>query len=135
MAILAAEVGSRGCRILLIEDETSIAEMYTSVLRLSGHEVQVAHDGTAGLKAAREGDFDLVLLDIRMPGRDGMSVLAELAQDTHSREWPVVMLTNFDDPALRSRAGELGARDYLLKSKVMPRQLAELVPGWARTCG
>src|SRR5947209_12543658 len=63
--------------------------MYASVLRLSGHEVQVAHDGTAGLKAAREGDFDLVLLDIRMPGRDGMSVLAELAQDTHSREWPV----------------------------------------------
>ena len=109
--------------------------MYATVLRHYGYDVRIALDGIAGLQAAREADYDLILLDIRMPGVDGMTVLAELRQDEHTRNWPVVMLTNFDDPNLRARARDLGARDYLLKSRVMPKQLAELVPGWAKTCG
>ena len=125
----------KGCRILLIEDETSIADMYASMLRHFGHEVRIERDGAAGLAAAVEEVFDLVLLDIRLPQMDGMDVLVALAHDERTRERPVVMLTNYDDPDLRRRARDLGARDYLVKSQVMPKQLAERVRVWATTCG
>jgi DNA-binding response OmpR family regulator len=108
--------------------------MYASMLRLHGHAVRVEVDGAAGLRAAAETEFDLVLLDIRLPLIDGMHVLTELLGNERTSGWPIVMLTNYDDPALRSMAHAAGARDYLIKSRVMPRQLAELVVEWVTSC-
>jgi CheY-like chemotaxis protein len=109
--------------------------MYASILRIHGHQVRVEADGTAGLLAAAEADFDVVLLDIRMPHMDGMDVLAQLMGGERTRTWPIVMLTNYDDPELRERARDLGARDYLVKSQLMPAQLVAKVSVWAATSG
>ena len=128
-------VPEKGCRILLVEDESAIADLYATVLRMHGHDITIAPDGVVALETADGHDFDLVLLDIRLPRLNGMAVLETLAARPRTQAWPVVMLTNFDDPALRRRALELGARDYLLKSRVVPRQLAEMIPGWATSCG
>lgn len=128
-------VPEKGCRILLVEDEPAIADLYATVLRMHGHDITIAPDGVVALEVAGGHDFDLVLLDIRLPRLDGMAVLENLAGRPRTQAWPVVMLTNFDDPALRRRALDLGARDYLLKSKVVPRQLAEMIPSWATSCG
>ena len=109
--------------------------MYSSILRLNGHDVTEATDGLAGLRAAQGGDFDLVLLDLLLPRLGGLEVLKALTEDSRSKGWPVVILTNLDDPTLRSQAFTLGAREYVLKSEIVPRQLAQLVPQWALTCG
>jgi len=105
--------------------------MYSVVLRLHGHRVTVAGDGEAGLDAASAGAFDLVFLDIRLPKLDGIAVLDALSHKGLTDTLPVVMLTNYHDPRLRDRALELGARDYLIKSSTMPRDLAARVPTWA----
>jgi DNA-binding response OmpR family regulator len=122
-----------GYRILLIEDEASIADMYAAVLRMHGHEVRIEPDGAAGLQAAAVADFDLVLLDIRMPRMDGVEVLTELMAGQRTKTWPIVMLTNYDDPELRQRTRELGARDYVIKSQLIPALLATRVNLWVRS--
>jgi DNA-binding response OmpR family regulator len=128
-------VESLGCHILLVEDEPDIATMYSVVLKLYGHKVTVAGDGQAGLDAATGGAFDLVFLDIRLPKLDGIAVLDALASKGLTDTLPVVMLTNYHDPRLRDRALELGARDYLIKSSTMPRDLAARVPTWVDCSG
>ena len=120
-------------RVLLIDDDQLIAEMYAIALRRSGYDVRIAPGGVAGLVDAREADFDLVLLDIAMPDMDGMDVLARLRNDARSQAWPVVMFTNSDDLALRIKAHHLGARDYVVKSSVMPKDLPGLVVRWMST--
>ena len=122
-------------RILLIDDDRLIAEMYAAALGRSGNDVRVAVGGLAGLAAAREADFDLVLLDIAMPDLDGMEVLARLRDEARTQRWPVVMFTNSDDTALRNRACHLGARDYVVKTSIMPMALADFVVTWTNTCG
>jgi CheY-like chemotaxis protein len=109
--------------------------MYSVVLKLYGHKVTVAGDGQAGLDAATGGAFDLVFLDIRLPKLDGIAVLDALASKGLTDTLPVVMLTNYHDPRLRDRALELGARDYLIKSSTMPRDLAARVPTWVDCSG
>ena len=132
LAIHASDM-ALGYRILLIEDEASIADMYAAVLRMHGHEVRIEPDGAAGLQAAAVADFDLVLLDIRMPRMDGVEVLTELMAGQRTKRWPIVMLTNYDDPELRQRTRELGARDYVIKSQLIPALLATRVNVWVRS--
>lgn len=120
-------------RVLLIDDDQLIADMYAIALRRSGYDVRVAAGGVAGLMQAREADFDLVLLDVAMPDVNGMDVLVRLQEETRTRMWPVVMFTNSDDLALRIKAHHLGARDYVVKSSVLPKDLPELVVRWVGT--
>lgn len=105
--------------------------MYRLLLEMRGHSVRVAADGTSGLEAAQTGDFDLVLLDVELPGTDGISILGILHADPCTRDIPVVMIINHGDPVLREKALELGARDYVVKSRTSPRELAERVESWA----
>ena len=114
----------------MVEDEPDIARMYSVVLTLKGHQVTVAGDGEAGLDAALTRDFDLVFLDVRLPKLDGIAVLDRLAAEGVAGSRPVVILTNYHDPLLRQRALDLGARDVLIKSSTMPRDLAERVADW-----
>jgi CheY-like chemotaxis protein len=128
----AAPSSAKSCQVLLVEDDPSVAELYATVLRLNGHVVTVAADGLAGLDALRSGNFDIVLLDIRMPHMDGLEMLRTAIGERGPTKAPVVILTNYDDPNLRQQALDLGARDYLLKSRTMPQALAAKV---AELCG
>ena len=127
-----AEASTKSCHVLLVEDDAAVAELYATVLRRYGHVVTVAVDGLAGLEAIKSGSFDLILLDIRMPRMDGLAMLRTMIGEEVATDTPVVMLTNYDDSILRQEALDLGAREYLLKSRTMPQDLASQLTRW---CG
>lgn len=110
-------------KILLIEDEPKAADYLRKGLTENGYAVEVAHNGTDGLHTATNGDHDLVILDVMLPGIDGFAVLSALRT---FREVPVLMLTargNTDD---KVRGFNLGADDYLVKPFQFPELLARV---------
>lgn len=108
-----------------------MAELYRLRLDREGHRVDVAADGQAALEAVRRERPDLILLDIRMPRLSGIAVLEEVRADGGLRDLPVVMLTNYSDPAQVQRCRELGIEAYLVKSRTTPRQLADWIAEWS----
>lgn len=100
-------------RVLLVEDERPLAESIRRGLSEQGIVVDVAHDGVTGLWLARENPYDVIILDIMLPGRNGYEVLRDLRED---RNWtPVMMLTAKDGEYDQTDAFDLGADDYLTK--------------------
>lgn len=108
-------------RVLVIEDERTLAGFIEQSLRSEGYAVGVRHDGPAGEAAALTGDYALVLLDLTLPGRDGVDVLAALR--THLPELPVIVLTARSAVEEKVRALDQGATDYITK----PFSLEELL--------
>lgn len=101
--------------ILIIEDEPDIQNFISRVLELEGYCVLRADDGKTGLKIARENSVSLVLLDLRLPGPDGWSVLREMKQDAALAHIPVVVLTAIAESMQRRRTMRMGASQYLVK--------------------
>ena len=99
-------------RILLADDDTELTEMLSQYLGAEGFAVEAAHDGDSALARARSGAFDLLVLDVMMPGKNGFDVLRELRR--HSL-MPVLMLTARDEDVDSIVGLELGADDYLPK--------------------
>ncbi|MCA1833128.1 MAG: ANTAR domain-containing response regulator [Actinomycetota bacterium] len=108
-------------RVLIAEDETIIRMDLREMLEEEGYEVMEAADGDAAVAIAREAAPDLVILDIKMPGRDGLSAAKEIAAD---RIAPVLILTAYSQRELIARASEAGAMGYLVK----PFQKTDLLP-------
>jgi DNA-binding response OmpR family regulator len=100
-------------RILVVEDEVAIADFLVHGLEAEGHDVRVAEDGVEGEKLALGGDFDLVILDRMLPGRDGMDVLARVRRAEPAL--PVIMLTAMDAVEDRVAGLDQGATDYVTK--------------------
>jgi DNA-binding response OmpR family regulator len=100
-------------RIVLVEDEPAIRRGVADALRLSGYDVTEAADGAVGLKEAQVGGVDLVLLDLVLPKRDGLDVLAELRRVCPAR--PVIILTARGGEEDRVRGLKMGADDYVVK--------------------
>src|SRR5450759_1960291 len=100
-------------RILVAEDESGIATFIVKGLSAAGHTASVAEDGNAAFWLARSGDFDLVVLDLGLPGRDGLSVLTELRQD--GIEIPVIILTARDGIDTLVSGLDSGASDFIAK--------------------
>lgn len=101
--------------ILVIEDEPDIAEIVRYNLEQAGFEVTVTEDGETGLALAREDPPALVVLDLMLPGMDGLDVCKILKQDAATRDVPVLMLTARKDEVDRIVGLELGADDYVVK--------------------
>lgn len=108
-------------RILLIEDESTLSLLLRERLEREGYSVRVCQDGEQGLTQALGGTFDLLLLDIKLPGRNGFDVCRELRR--HSMNVPVLMLTARGDVNDRVHGLKTGADDYLVK----PFEVAELL--------
>lgn len=100
-------------KILIVEDDPAIALGLEDDLKLEGYEVEVAPDGESALRRARDGGFDLLLLDIMLPGKDGFQVCRELRRGGISV--PIVMLTARAQPAEKVLGLEMGADDYVTK--------------------
>jgi DNA-binding response OmpR family regulator len=100
-------------RILLIDDEPAVTRMVARGLTLSGFEVLVAETGEEGLLVLGSEPVDLVLLDIMLPGKDGLEVLDEIR--LRQSDLPVIMLTARGDPSTRTAAFAAGADDYITK--------------------
>ena len=100
-------------RILIAEDETRLASFLEKGLRSSGYTTTVVPDGPQAAIMARDDDFDLLILDLGLPGKHGLEVLRELRRD--GQRLPVLILTARDDPADKVEGLEAGADDYLAK--------------------
>jgi len=108
-------------RILIVEDEPALVLTLGDRLRSEGYEVEAAEDGETGARRAREGSFDLVLLDVGLPGKNGFDLLRDLRQQRVTT--PVIMLTARGQVVDRVLGLKLGADDYLAK----PFEMMELV--------
>ncbi len=100
-------------KILIVEDERKTGEYLSMGLREAGYAVELLTNGVGGLHHAMEGDHDLIILDVMMPGLDGWQVLKSLRE--HGRQMPVLFLTAKDHVEDRVKGLELGADDYLVK--------------------
>lgn len=106
-------------KILMIDDDTELTQLVAEYLALDGFEFEAVHDGEQGLARANDSNCDLILLDVMLPKRDGLSVLKALRQGPYC---PVLMLTARGDDIDRILGLELGADDYLAKP-FNPREL------------
>ena len=102
-------------RVLVVEDEPDIVELLTHYLQSEGWSVAVAADGRAALDRLKQEPVDLLLLDLQIPGVDGLAVCAAVRADPQTRDLPVVMLTARSDETDRILGLEMGADDYLVK--------------------
>jgi DNA-binding response OmpR family regulator len=118
-------------QILHVEDDSTLAEMYRLGLERNGFGVTVAGDGLVALQLLAERQFDLVLLDMQLPGMDGVELLATLRREHCSHGLPVAVLSNLDreEPVL-ARVEELGVLGCLVKSRTVPMALVEHIRGW-----
>ena len=112
-------------KILIVEDEHPLAHALELKMTHEGYETTVAPTGEQGLKEALTGKYDLILLDLIMPGVDGFTILKEL-QDKKSHT-KVIVLSNLGQDEDRKKAVELGAKDYLIKANVPLSDIVKVV--------
>ena len=99
-------------RILIVEDEESIAELEKDYLELSGFEVEIENNGRVGLERALQEEFDLFILDLMLPGVDGFEICKKIRE---SKNTPIIMVSAKKDDIDKIRGLGLGADDYITK--------------------
>ncbi|MBR6478867.1 MAG: response regulator transcription factor [Lachnospiraceae bacterium] len=99
-------------RILIVEDEEAIADLEKDYLELSEFQVDICNTGDKGLKAALEGDYNLIILDLMMPGMDGFEVCKQIRKE---KDIPILMVSARKDDIDKIRGLGLGADDYMTK--------------------
>jgi DNA-binding response OmpR family regulator len=119
-------------RVLFVEDDPTVAQMYRLKLELDGYQVVMAKDGEEGLKLAAKIKPDIIFLDIRLPKMGGLDVLEQLRQVSETKHTPVVILSNYGERELVERGLKLGALEYLIKSQTTPARLSSGVEGWLK---
>src|SRR3989442_402694 len=102
-----------GTRVLIIDDDEKFCRLMQDYLQALGYSVDTMHNGVAGLEQAIEGSYAAIIMDVMMPGKNGMEVLGELRR--HSQV-PVLMMTALGDEPDRIAGLEVGADDYLPKT-------------------
>ncbi|MDQ3239539.1 MAG: response regulator [bacterium] len=113
-------------KILLVEDEFFIRDLYERYLKKNNFDVTTAVDGEDGLKKALESKYDLILLDIMMPKLTGIEVLTKIKEPgSISIDTPVYLLTNQVQDSIIHEAFKLGAEGYLIKAQLLPKQIVE----------
>lgn len=110
-------------RILVVEDDRALAATLARVLGTEGYDVDVAPDGSSGLRSARERPYDLVVLDIMLPGLDGIAVCKRLRA---TGPIPILLLTALGGTGERVRGLDSGADDYLVKPFAYEELLARV---------
>lgn len=99
-------------KILIVEDEATIAELEKDYLELSGFEVEVANDGKRGMETALQGDYDLIILDLMLPEMDGFEICRQVRAE---KNIPIIMVSAKKDDIDKIRGLGLGADDYMTK--------------------
>jgi len=114
-------------KILLIEDEKLMAEIYREKFERAGFEVVSAFSAEEGLELAKTEKPDLIILDILLPKKNGVSFLKELKKEPEIASIPVVALSNYDHPETRKLALEFGAKEYIIKTDFTPKEIVEKI--------
>lgn len=110
-------------KVLLVEDDPRVRQLYELVLTMEEYDVVCAVNGEEGLQKAEEDMPDLIFLDLRIPKISGLDLLQMLRNNQKTKDIPVVILSNYDDEATISKGLELGAREYIIKSRITPKDL------------
>lgn len=114
-------------KVLIIEDDSYISDMYKIKFESENFETIVAEDGINGIKEIEKQKPDIVLLDIVMPKVDGFSVLKMIKKNEDSKDIPVVLLTNLGQKDNVERGFELGATSYIIKAHFTPSEVVKKV--------
>ena len=114
-------------KVLIIEDEEMLVNMYISKFEKEGYQAEKASNGKIGLDQAKKINPDIILLDIMMPEMDGFMVLKKLKSDTSTKDIPIIMLTNLGQEEDIEKGTKLGATDYLVKANLTPAQVVDKV--------
>ena len=111
-------------RILIIEDDQFLREFYQELLTAEGYLIDVAAEGETGLLKIQTNEYDLILLDIMLPKKDGVTILRELKiKGPKSQNVNIVVLTNLGQDLVIKECFSLGAQGYLIKSALNPDQV------------
>lgn len=113
--------------VLIVEDESSLNEAYQLTLNTAGFDIYTAFDGEEALSMTEENDFDVILLDLRMPILDGIGFLKGFKEQDKKHSSKIIVFSNFDMQKEIEEAYELGADKYVLKSWASPKELVKLV--------
>lgn len=114
-------------KILLVEDEVFIRDLYVRQLTKAGFQIKTAPDGQTGLQMLKDEPFDLLLLDIMLPGMNGLQVLREFKTQNPNSKMITILLTNLGQEAVIKEGFELGAQAYLIKASYTPDQVVNEV--------
>ena len=114
-------------KILIVEDEKALNEAYELILKKEGHEVRSVYNGLDGVKAFKELEPDLVLLDLRMPKLDGIGFLKRLEPAKNYPHTKIIIFSNYDEQTEVEEAVRLGASRYILKAWSSPAELVKIV--------
>ena len=114
-------------KILLVEDEDMIRELYTRQLTKAGFDIKAVSNGEDGLKALEVEQFDVALLDIMLPGINGLQVLREFKVKNPHAPMITIMLTNLGQESVIKEGFDLGANAYLIKTSYTPDQIVQEV--------
>jgi two-component system OmpR family response regulator len=111
-------------RVLVIEDDPEMGRFLTKALREAGHAADLTADGEDGLALARDGSYDVLVVDRMLPGRDGLSIVKTLRSE--GRETPVLILSALGDVDDRVKGLKAGGDDYLVKPYALTELMARL---------
>lgn len=111
-------------RILIVEDDQFLRDFYQELLSAEGYNVDTAADGEIALAKILQGGWNLVMLDIMLPKKDGLNILKDLKiQAPKSSNGPIVVLTNLGNDTVINQAFTLGASGFLIKSAMNPDEV------------
>lgn len=111
-----------GIKVLIVEDDTFLVNIYETKFTHEGFDVTVALDGESGLKVALKKKPNIILLDILLPKLDGFAVLKKLKENSETKDIPVILLTNLSQKDDVEKGLKEGANDYLIKAHFMPSE-------------
>lgn len=125
---------NKGKKILVVEDDQFLREFYQELLTDEGYVVDVAPDGEVASQKIDVGGYDLVLLDIMLPKKDGLQILKDhVAHPSQNPVGPIVMLTNLGQDTIIKTCFSLGAVGYLVKSALNPEQVLQEIQSYLKS--
>lgn len=111
-------------KILIVEDDDLLRSLYAEMFKKEGFDVYEAADGLSGEKLILEGGYDVILLDILLPEKDGLEILRSLKLNRpKEKNGPIVLISNLGEEEIVKKGIKLGAKGYLIKSQFRPEEV------------
>lgn len=114
-------------KVLLVDDDAFLRDMYATKFIECGHEVESTGEAAEALRVMKDKTYDVVLLDMVMPGMSGLDLLKELKKSDLKKQTIIIILSNQSETSDRSAASELGADGYIVKAESIPSDIVKQV--------
>ena len=122
-----ATISADPIKVLCLEDEEFISDLYKRALEREGYQTTIVGDGRQALEQAKTNSYDIILLDIMVPGMLGMDVLDKIKKETPGLKAKIIITTNLEQDDKARQAVESLADAYIIKAEITPRQLVEFL--------